>query len=132
MLPKNATNSKVYDPNPRRGSQSMKERHPRSLAEVMAGSPRLQALNEARQTRSEWTQAAQQWLPNELAPHLVAATLQDGVLVLSFDSAVWAARGRYVERQILMAAGDQAIKAVKVRVHPRGGQPLGGSVGGDK
>jgi len=100
----------------------MKDRDPQSLAQIMAGSQRLQGLDQARQTRAAWTDAAQKWLPSDIAAHLVAATLQDGVLVLSFDSSVWAARCRYVERQILAAAADATIKGVKVRVHPRGGQ----------
>jgi len=111
----------------------MKARDPRSLAQIMAGSERLRALDQSRQTRAAWTQAAQQWLPGDIAPHLVAATLdRAGTLVLSFDSAAWAARSRYLEREILAAAADAAIKAIRVRVHPRGGRPSGGSVGSDK
>lgn len=133
MLPKNVANSKVYDPNPRRGSQSMSERRPQSLAQIMAGSQRLRALDQARQTRADWTRRAQSWVPADISPHLVAATLSDaGILMLSFDSAAWAARSRYLGRQIMAAAGDPDIKSVKVRVHPQGGQPSDGSVGGNK
>lgn len=121
MLPKNAANSKVYESNPRHGSQSLKDRQPQSLAQIMAGSRRLQALDHSRQTRAGWTRAARGWLPEDVAPHLVGATLQGHTLVLSFDSAAWAARGRYLEREILASAGDASISAVKVRVHPRGG-----------
>jgi predicted nucleic acid-binding Zn ribbon protein len=110
----------------------MNERHPQSLAQIMAGSQRLQALDQARQTRATWTEAARKWLPSDIGAHLVAASLQDGVLILSFDSSAWAARSRYVEREVLSAAGDAAIKAVKVRVHPRGGRLSRGRVSGDK
>ncbi len=99
----------------------------------MAQSGRLQALEQARQDRSAWTRTAKTWLPAELASHLLAATLNpEGVLVLSFDSGAWATRARYGERDILAAANDPAVKSVKVRVHPQGGQPSNRSVGGDK
>ena len=123
MLPKNVGNSKVYDPIPRHGSQSVSDPGPNSLAAIMAGSPRLQALERARQARANWTETAKNWLPADVAAHLVAAN-QDaaGNLVLSFDSAAWASRGRYAERDIISAANDPRIKAVKVRVHPPGGR----------
>ncbi len=99
----------------------------------MAGSRRLQALERAREDRSAFTQAAKTWLPADLATHLKAAALDGaGNLALSFDSAAWASRARYAERDIMSAAGDPAIKAVKVRVHPPGGQPSNSGVGGDE
>jgi len=133
MLPKNVGNSKVYESNPGRGSQSVTEPGPNSLAQIMARSGRLQALERARQDRSDFTQTAKTWLLEELAAHLLAAALDPaGNLALSFDSAAWATRARYAERDIIAAADDPAIKTVTVKVHPRGGQPLHGRVGGDE
>ena len=133
MLPKIVGNSKVYESIPGRGSQSVKEPGPNSLAQIMARSGRLQALEQARQDRSTFTQTAKTWLSADLAAHLLAAALDPvGNLVLSFDSAAWATRARYAERDIISAANDPTVKAVKVRVHPPGGQPSNKRVGGDK
>jgi ClpP class serine protease len=99
----------------------------------MAGSGRLQALEQARRDRSDLTQTAKTWLPVDIAAHLLAAALDPaGNLALSFDSAAWATRARYAERDIIAAADDPTIKAVKVRVHPPGGQPSNRRASGDE
>ena len=94
---------------------------PEKLDAIMAGSDRLKALEQARRERQALTDQSRSWLPAELAPHLVAADRAPGVLVLSFESAAWAARARYVERDILAAAADPGFTRIKVRVHPEGG-----------
>ena len=76
-----------------------------SLGKLTAESRRLQDLADSIRER----------LPAEEASHLVAAnTDEDGRLVLVMDASVWAARVRYMAREL----GEHRIK---VRVLPRGG-----------
>lgn len=75
-----------------------------SLGQLTAESRRLQDLADSVRER----------LPAEEAAHLVAANTDDeGRLVLVMDASVWAARVRYMAREL----GEDRIK---VRVLPRG------------
>ena len=76
----------------------------RSLGKLTAESRRLQDLADSIRER----------LPEEEAAHLVAANTDgEGRLVLVMDASVWAARVRYMAREL----GEDRIK---VRVLPRG------------
>ena len=75
-----------------------------SLGELTAESRRLQDLADTIRQR----------LPAEEAAHLVAANTDDeGRLVLVMDASVWAARVRYMAREL----GEDRIR---VKVLPRG------------
>ncbi len=75
-----------------------------SLGRLTAESQRLQDLADSIRER----------LPEEEASHLVAANTDDeGRLVLVMDASVWAARVRYMAREL----GEDRIK---VRVLPQG------------
>ena len=75
-----------------------------SLGELTAESRRLQDLADTIRQR----------LPAEEAAHLVAANTDDeGRLVLVMDASVWAARVRYMAREL----GEDRIR---VKVVPRG------------
>lgn len=75
-----------------------------SLGKLAAESRRLQDLADSVRER----------LPDEEAAHLVAASTDDeGRLVLVMDASVWAARVRYMAREL----GEDRIR---VRVLPRG------------
>ncbi len=89
----------------------MKGSGPRSLADLLRtgdiGRLRAEALN--RRTLTEEIRAR---LPAPLATHLTGAHREaDGLLVLSVDSAAWAARLRFV-------ADEAGLGAVSVRVAP--------------
>ena len=76
-----------------------------SLGKLAAESRRLQDLADS----------VRQRLPAEEAAHLVAANTDDeGRLVLVMDASVWAARVRYMAREL----GEDRIR---VRVIPHGG-----------
>ena len=76
-----------------------------SLGKLAAESRRLQDLADS----------VRQRLPDEEAAHLVAANTDDeGRLVLVMDASVWAARVRYMAREL----GEDRIR---VRVIPHGG-----------
>ena len=76
-----------------------------SLGKLTAESRRLQDLADTIRQR----------LPAEEAAHLVAANTDDeGRLVLVMDASVWAARVRYMAREL----GEDRIR---VRVLPQGG-----------
>jgi hypothetical protein len=85
---------------------------PRPLAELLRGGS-LAALVEEASERRALTAQARKWLSEEEGPHLVAASRDpDGVLVLTMDSAVWAARVRY-------RAGADGSPGLRVKVSPR-------------
>lgn len=61
-------------------------------------------------------------LPVELRPHLLTAARRGGELVLTVDSAAWAARVRYAGTQLkerLAAAGQPAVGKLRIRVRGR-------------
>ena len=77
--------------------------HSGNLARLTAESRRLQELAESVRER----------LPDDEAAHLVAANVDtEGRLVLVMDASVWAARVRYMAREL----GEDRIR---VRVLPR-------------
>ena len=77
--------------------------HSGSLARLTAESRRLQ----------EFAESIRERLPDDEAAHLVAANFDtEGRLVLVMDAPVWAARVRYMAREL----GEDRIK---VRVLPR-------------
>ena len=93
---------------------------PRSLKQLLGDSGKLKDLRQRSEERSRWTRGARALLPPELAPHLMAATVQEGQLVLVFDSPVWASRARYMHDRLLAAASEFHIQAIRVRVNPGG------------
>lgn len=61
-------------------------------------------------------------LPVELRPHLLTAARRGDELVLTVDSAAWAARVRYAGTRLkewLAAAGQPAVGKLRVRVRGR-------------
>jgi hypothetical protein len=87
---------------------------PRSLADLLHTGDlgKLRAEAERRRTLTEEVRAR---LPAGIGLHLTAAHREgDGRLVLSADSAAWAARIRFI-------ADDAGLGTVTVRVAPRAG-----------
>ena len=91
---------------------------PRSLKQLLDASGRLKELRQGSEQRRRITSGARALLPPELAPHLVAATVNNDELVLVFDSPVWASRARYMHDHLLAAASEFHIRAIRVRVSP--------------
>lgn len=84
----------------------------RSLADLL-NSGRLAQLTAESRRRQDFADAVRARLPREEAAHLVAAgSDEDGRLVLVMDAPVWAARVRYMAREL----GEERIR---VRVQPR-------------
>ncbi len=84
-----------------------------SLAELL-NSGNLARLTAESRRRQDLADSVRERLPDEEAAHLVAADTDDeGRLVLVMDASVWAARVRYMAREL----GEDRIK---VRVLPRG------------
>jgi hypothetical protein len=85
---------------------------PRALADLMDRGRLADLAGEARR-RQGLTERVRLKLPQEAAAHLVTASLStDGVLVLTMDASVWAARIRF---EALEFAGG---RRVRVRVQP--------------
>jgi hypothetical protein len=85
---------------------------PRRLADLLQAG-RLGQLGREAAQRRELVEDLRTLLPEEEAAHLVAASTDaDGRLVLSMDSASWAARVRYRAR-------DLGRDEIRVRVLPR-------------
>ena len=81
------------------------------LAKVSGKAARLEAL----------TNAIRQVLPEPLKWHLVAASEREDTLVLTADSAAWAARMRFHEREVLTHHNrKQGRASQKVIVRVRG------------
>lgn len=86
-----------------------------SLAELL-NSGTLGKLTAESRRLQDLADSVRQRLPDQEAAHLVAANTDDeGRLVLVMDASVWAARVRYMAREL----GEERIK---VRVIP-GGEP---------
>ena len=84
-----------------------------SLAELLTTGSLGRLATESRR-RQDIADDVRQRLPEKEAGHLVAAnTDEEGRLVLVMDAPVWAARVRYMAREL----GEDRIK---VRVLPRG------------
>jgi len=84
-----------------------------SLAELLNAGNLGRLAGESRR-RQDIAEDVRQRLPDKEAAHLVAAnTDEEGRLVLVMDAPVWAARVRYMAREL----GEDRIK---VRVLPRG------------
>ena len=87
---------------------------PRALAELLKSGD-LGKLEREAAARRTFLADIKSLLPSEEAQHLVAASTDaKGRLVLSLDSAAWAARVRYRAREL--GHGD-----IRVRVVPRSG-----------
>lgn len=99
----------------------------RRLGELFAGAGDLGALAAHAERMSGLTAALREALGPELAPHLVAATLdEDGrVLSLVADSPAWASRLRFAGREILAAVTTPARRPqrCRVRVSPPRDEP---------
>jgi hypothetical protein len=92
----------------------MSDKAPKSLEELL-GSGRLAALGTEARRRRETTARIRALLPADAAPHLVSASrTEDGALLLTMDSSVWAARVRYLGEHL-------GAERVRVRVNPIGG-----------
>ncbi|MDE0001359.1 MAG: DciA family protein [Rhodospirillaceae bacterium] len=89
---------------------------PDSLAELL-NSGNLGKLAAESRRLQDLADSVRQRLPDEEAAHLVAANTDDeGRLVLVMDASVWAARVRYMAREL----GEDRIR---VRVIPHGSGP---------
>ena len=67
----------------------------------------------------ELTNRVREFLPTDVAPHLVATALNDDQLVLIADSAAWAARLRFLASDVLTQLERKeglGAHSVKVRV----------------
>ena len=94
------------------------------IAAVLALDPSAPALEFERRWRTWGDLAAtvRAGLPVELRPHLLTAARRGGELVLTVDSAAWAARVRYAGTRLkerLAAAGQPAVGKLRVRVRGR-------------
>ena len=96
----------------------MKPSGPRHVADLL-GSGDLKRLRQAALEQRELTESIRARLPNPAAAHLTSARREpDGRLVLTADSAAWAARIRFI-------AADAELGPVTVRVAPRGADQSG-------
>src|SRR5258706_7313329 len=94
--------------------------HVTSIAQLLTASPALrQRAKEAfeKQTVIAWLQSQ---LAADFRPHVSAAELRGGVLVVTADSAAWSARLRYVLLPMLPVIEKRwpEISACQVRVRP--------------
>jgi hypothetical protein len=98
-----------------------KPNRPKALKGLLGDSPRLARLAHDAARLGALTASVREALPPEIQPHLTAASVRDGTLVLTADSPAWAARLRFHGREILtfLAAG-QGVRAtrISVRSHP--------------
>jgi len=91
----------------------MRDKGPRTLADLLQSGDIARLKGEA-SARREFLAEIKALLPPDEGSHLVAASTDAaGRLVLSMDSAVWAARVRYRAREL-------GRDSVRVRVAPRG------------
>lgn len=86
----------------------------------MAGSDELTRLGEAALARRERTKRLRAVLPADLAPHLLAAEVENERLILVLDSDQWAARARYLGPELADTLKEWGAVSIGVRVLPRG------------
>ena len=84
-----------------------------SLGDLLR-SGNLASLTAESQRRQDLAESIRERLPAEEAAHLVAAsTDDDGHLVLTMDASVWAARVRYMAREL-------GAERIRIKVMPCG------------
>ena len=99
-------------------------RKPIAISDLLAqGKTPLDRLRAGAEAAGEALAAVQQALPQELAPHVWAASLEGAVLTVLVASGAWASRVRYCATDI--AAGvavrlKRPVSRVLVRVRPPG------------
>ncbi len=96
------------------------DRKPQSVARLLQTRSDLAELLRQTGQRRELLQQVRRALPEELAPHCVAATLERGSLRLRADSPVWAARLRYQVPQLLarLRADRPGLANIQVKAGP--------------
>ncbi len=96
---------------------------PRKLADLLARkSARLGQVLERANRLEALTEQVRASLPTPEADHIVAVAITGETLVVTVDSAPWAARLRFAESDLIRAAGDAARgKRLVVRVRPAAG-----------
>jgi len=100
----------------------MTAKKPSVLTELLSGgSPGLTELTaEARRLEALRRRVARH-LPAETAPHCLGAALDDGVLTLFFDSAVWTTMLRYQHAPLLAAVQQElgrGCRTLQLKVLP--------------
>lgn len=90
------------------------------LKPLFSGLPQgLERLAQQAAAVTSLTALVQQYLPEAVRPHVVAAVRRADDLVVVVDSAAWSARVRYAGAQLkeqLAAAGERVSGKVRVRV----------------
>ena len=107
------------------GIPGQKMRKTRSVSELLAeGKAALERLRSGSETAGRTLAALQRALPEDVASHVFAASLDgDGVLTVLVDSGAFATRLRYLLPGLtpgLAAALGSPIARASVRVRPRG------------
>lgn len=95
---------------------------PLALGSLLARDARLRHLAAAARQYLALRAALRGALPSEVAAHCLGGELQDGTLVVFFDTNTAAAIARYHQAGLLAAAGSRA-RALRVRVLPEAALP---------
>ncbi len=91
---------------------------PRPIGQILRSSREIERLLQETRQQAEITEQVRRRLPESLRPHLVAARLHRGELLLYADSPAWSSRLRYLSRDLkrqLLRRG-RGISGLRVRV----------------
>jgi hypothetical protein len=97
----------------------------RSIDDLIDGNDALRHLSRVLAAHDALLRRVRAALPDEVAPHCVAAASDGNALRLLADSGAWATRLRYLGRDLLrqLRAGGLGLSAVEVRVLPPARRP---------
>ncbi len=94
----------------------VKRSRPNTLKHILQTRRHCAGLLQLARAHSRTTEQVRALLPTELAPHLVAASVEGRRLVLLAASPAWASRLRYARSAV--TAGMAEVDEIKVRVTP--------------
>ena len=91
---------------------------PRPIGQILRSSREIGRLLEETRQQAEITEQIRRRLPESLRPHLVAARLHRGELLLYADSPAWSSRLRYLSRDLKrqLQGRGQGVRGLRVRV----------------
>jgi hypothetical protein len=93
------------------------------VRELLTGSPAIRHALELQRREDALLARVRDLLGPGARPHCLQATVKDGALTVTVDSAVWATRLRYLAPELVQGMAAIGVIAAKVRARPVDRQP---------
>jgi hypothetical protein len=94
------------------------------VRELLTGSPAVRHALELQRREDALLTRVRDLLAPGARPHCLQATIKDGALTVTVDSAAWATRLRYLAPDLVQGLGTTGVIAAKIRARPVDRQPI--------